>query len=196
MKKIMFNDKYGLTKAVLNGSKTQTRRMLKFRNGHEIESLQSLPYKVGDVVAIAQPYKDICLNDPIFFEGMRKEAGWSNKLFVQAKLMPWQICIDYLWFERLQDISYEGCLREGIFYYNQPPLHHENDRYAPWPPYVKPYKYNYDNLKYFCNPSAAFAYLIDQVCGRGTWNINPPVVVYQFHLQRAGTFQVNKTIKG
>lgn len=28
MKKIMFNDKYGLTKAVLDGSKTQTRRLL------------------------------------------------------------------------------------------------------------------------------------------------------------------------
>ena len=27
MKKIMFNDKYGLTDAVLNGNKTQTRRI-------------------------------------------------------------------------------------------------------------------------------------------------------------------------
>lgn len=28
MKKIMFNDKYGLTKAVLEGRKTQTRRIV------------------------------------------------------------------------------------------------------------------------------------------------------------------------
>ena len=28
MKKIMFNDKYGLTKAVVEGRKTQTRRIL------------------------------------------------------------------------------------------------------------------------------------------------------------------------
>ena len=28
MKKIMFNDKYGLTKAVLEGKKTQTRRVI------------------------------------------------------------------------------------------------------------------------------------------------------------------------
>ena len=28
MKKIMFNDKYGLTKAVLDGRKTQTRRFV------------------------------------------------------------------------------------------------------------------------------------------------------------------------
>ena len=29
MKKIMFNDKYGLTQAVLEGRKTQTRRIIK-----------------------------------------------------------------------------------------------------------------------------------------------------------------------
>lgn len=28
MKKIMFNDKYGLTKSVLDGSKTMTRRIV------------------------------------------------------------------------------------------------------------------------------------------------------------------------
>lgn len=30
MKKILFNDKYGLTQAVLEGRKTQTRRIIKF----------------------------------------------------------------------------------------------------------------------------------------------------------------------
>ena len=29
MKKIMFNDRYGLTEAVFDGSKTQTRRIMK-----------------------------------------------------------------------------------------------------------------------------------------------------------------------
>lgn len=33
MKKIMFNDKYGLTKAVLEGRKTMTRRIIKDENG-------------------------------------------------------------------------------------------------------------------------------------------------------------------
>ena len=33
MKKIMFNDKYGLTQAVLNGRKTQTRRIAYMPNG-------------------------------------------------------------------------------------------------------------------------------------------------------------------
>lgn len=33
MKKIMFNDKYGLTQAVLEGRKTQTRRIVYTQNG-------------------------------------------------------------------------------------------------------------------------------------------------------------------
>ena len=37
MKKIMFNDRYGLTKAVLDGTKTMTRRVCKeFRTGEII----------------------------------------------------------------------------------------------------------------------------------------------------------------
>lgn len=75
----MFNDKYGLTMAVLEGRKTQTRRlitdaMLKEASKNAMtthddtsEYLDSLeeylislsPYKVDDGVAIAQSYKDL-----------------------------------------------------------------------------------------------------------------------------------------
>ena len=34
MKKIMFNDRYGLTQAVLDGRKTMTRRIIKPQPGH------------------------------------------------------------------------------------------------------------------------------------------------------------------
>ena len=61
MKKIMFSDKYCLTLAVLYGTKTMTRRVLKEGTplGNWEETVKHLPYKVGDIVAIAQPYKDI-----------------------------------------------------------------------------------------------------------------------------------------
>lgn len=36
MQKIMFNDKYGLTQAVLNGRKTQTRRIIKIINNENL----------------------------------------------------------------------------------------------------------------------------------------------------------------
>ncbi len=106
----------------------------------------------------------------------------DNKMFVRADLMPHVIEITDIKAERLLDISDEDCLREGIFYYKQPQLHHEYDRYAPWPPYVKPYKYDCDNLKYFCTPRAAFAALIDRLNGRGTWERNKWQFAYTFKL--------------
>lgn len=73
MKKIMFNDKYRLTQAVLEGSKTQTRRILlphtvrELENGNDYQGVIRLysKYKVGEVVAVAQRYKDIALDVPV-----------------------------------------------------------------------------------------------------------------------------------
>lgn len=44
----MFNDHFGLTQAVLEGRKTQTRRIA-----------QRVKYKPGEVVAVAQSYKSV-----------------------------------------------------------------------------------------------------------------------------------------
>lgn len=89
MKKILFNDKYLLTLGVLYGTKTMTRRILKEDTplGNWEETVKHLPYKVGDIVAIAQPYKDIieCMAEYsdiiINADGsINREfkAGWSN----------------------------------------------------------------------------------------------------------------------
>lgn len=78
MKKIMFNDRYGLTQAVLKGRKTQTRRIAyepnglitfddedfqlkKLDNGQALLMLcnnkfETARYKIGEEVAIAQRY--------------------------------------------------------------------------------------------------------------------------------------------
>ena len=63
MKKIMFSDKFCLTQAVLNGSKTMTRRVLRDNVplGNWEETAKHLPYKVGEVVAIAQATKKFTL---------------------------------------------------------------------------------------------------------------------------------------
>ena len=68
MKKIMFDDRYDLTQAVIEGRKTMTRR-IKTRlrralavihdepHGSEQEEyLKSAYYKVGEIVAVAQNY--------------------------------------------------------------------------------------------------------------------------------------------
>ena len=151
MKKIMFNDKYGLTQAVLEGRKTQTRRMLNptmffqrletyegwsnedisvwkrlcNRRLYEAQgdmlqqmfdyALSSSRYKVGEVVAVAQKYKDIALDVPVELAAeLIKQPGWNNKMFVKADLMPHRIRITNIRVERLQDISDEDCMAEGI----------------------------------------------------------------------------------
>lgn len=117
MKKIMFSDKYCLTQAVLDGTKTMTRRMLKpgtpLGNWMEIE--KDLPYKVGEVVAIAQSYNAI--GNPQYDKSGRDAAGNTNKMFVKAALMPHHIKITDVKIERLRDISYKDCIKEGIDFF-------------------------------------------------------------------------------
>ncbi len=136
MQKIMFNDQYGLTQAVLEGRKTQTRRIayekpfkyycncgfctegkdkakLFINDGNEIVAKST--YKIGEVVAVAQRYSDIPFNKEIF-KGAGLSIGWVNKMFVKSDLMPHQIMITNIRCERLQDISTDDCMKEGIFY--------------------------------------------------------------------------------
>lgn len=132
MKKIMFNDRYGLTEAVLDGRKTQTRRIayekpfkhirscgfctegkdkgkLAINDGNEIVAKST--YKIGEVVAVAQRYSDIPFNNKM--PGL--SIGWLNKMFVKSSLMPHQIKITNIRCERLHYISTDDCMKEGIF---------------------------------------------------------------------------------
>lgn len=187
----MFDDKYGLTKAVLEGRKTMTRRIIKTprtmegkdvygfsvvkyphtgipievvaldADGAQINNI--LPkYKVGEVVAVAQAYKDTWGN-PDFLFGDR--PGWNNKMFVWADLMPHQIFINAVRVERLQDISDEDCLNEGVFLGQ-----------------FHTYSYVGRPRCPFNTPRDAFASLIDRIYGKGTWKSNPWVFVYEFEL--------------
>lgn len=146
MKKIMFNDKYGLTRAVLEGRKTQTRRIVDYWDDLDITSkdvkrqklddgtctffihdvlYRTARYKIGEVVAVAQKYADLMGND-IFrclcqFHGVSLKAissnkGYNNKMFVRADLMPHLIRIIDIRVERLLEISDEDCLEEGVCY--------------------------------------------------------------------------------
>ena len=191
MKKIMFNDKYGLTEAVLAKRKTQTRRIIpsvdyknrryegvsKLTNPDGTKSVLAQfsdkrvlsAYAINEVVAIAQAYKNI----PKFpqlskqaVEELKQSPGWNNKMFVKADLMPHRIRITNVRVEHLQDISAEDCLKEGI--------KRKNERYC-----VE----NYKGVCFYTNdPILAFRCLIDKTCGKGTWDSNPWVFVYDFEL--------------
>lgn len=207
MKKIMFNDKYSLTQAVLDGRKTMTRRVIKcpreFKgewvagfNIHrrhsdkkivdwpcmydaderEFDMGEILPkYELGEVVAIAQSYGD-CGNMPDYeldedgYPIMPKRSGFFNKMFVRADLMPHHIRITNIKIERLQDISDEDCLKEGIFKWDA------GQKDIPF------YSFHYADIPDYNDPRDAFAELTDKVSGKGTWESNPYVFVYEFEL--------------
>ena len=184
----MFNDKFCLTQAVLDGTKTMTRRVLKEGTplGNWEETKKHLPHKVGEVVAIAQPYKDIIERLPMHSDAIldevgmpRKEfkAGWTNKMFVRADLMPHHIRITDVKAEDLQDISDEDIMREGIrkegyaggcmYCYNKTYIRKGNR-------YVEPI--------YNTTPMRSFASLMYKIIGGRTWKSDPWVVAYSFEL--------------
>lgn len=167
MKKIMFNDKYGLTKAVLEGRKTMTRRIAKAwtRPDGTLSGWMPSKYKVGEVVAVAQNYKDAGFN----CLGPMQCPGYFNKMFVKAGLMPHHIRITKVRVERLQDISDEDCRKEGIDYVGG---------------YSESYYFGHGvgNIRLGNSPREAFAALIDKISGKGIFESNPWVFVYEFEL--------------
>ena len=194
MKKIMFNDKYGLTQAVLEGRKTQTRRTF-LKSGEETlldgitpEYLITVRsrYKVGETIAIAQPYADITPQVDWVKCMIRKETlGWNNKMFVRAELMPHHIRITKIRMERLQDISDEDCLKEGICrsdikntLWGVAPIRGEGESGTTYEHSVL----GYGPWHLFPSVKRAYASLIDRISGKGTWASNPYVFVYEFEL--------------
>lgn len=202
MKKIMFNDQYGLTQAVLEGRKTQTRRIayqepfkyycncgfytegkdkgkLAINDGNEIVAEST--YKIGEVVAIAQRYIDLVQNDEFYrlcgihgmpLECIKYEKGCDNKMFVKSDLMPHQIMITNIRCERLQDISNDDCMKEGIYC-----SHNEGTAY--------PYSYDATNdrfkpKRWYRTPIEAYKMLSCKL--HLHWDSNSLVFVYDFKL--------------
>ncbi len=206
----MFSDAFCLTQAVLAGKKTMTRRLLKVPktcNGKEVYSFNILTnslgtqcvdlidyggnvlgswkphYEVGEVVAIAQSYKEVYPNADFEMVGngfMTESAGWNNKMFVRAELMPHHIRITDVKVERLQDISEEDCLKEGIIFIESLSATGEDAYFFA---VKRKVRQMYDNiLKFFSSPQRAYADLIDKISGKGTWESKPFVAAYSFEL--------------
>lgn len=196
MKRISFKDSGGLnlTQAVLDGRKTMTRRNVPIQvyadaieyaryESNSIRArfeyiLKHSPYKVGEIVAIQQAYKDIpaiVVSSSYDCRRLSGMAGWTNKMFVKAEYMPHHIRITDVKVERLQDISDEDCMREGVIC-DDVPFVEDNFHIIPTR-YIKHSRGNY-----WVTPREAFAALIDKVSGRGTWNSNPLMWCYSFEL--------------
>lgn len=222
MKKIMFNDEVLLTSAVLEGRKTNTRRIvseslvdeydnwlddvmcIEVPSGTTYEKIEDFlikrsRYRVGEIVAIAQSYETIQKSLPYserskFYCDVMKAhfpnsathkdyyeiAGWHNKMFVKAELMPRRIQMTNLRAERLQDISDEDCLKEGVVI-SEPRIKGGVRMYYPCE-YLKSCANKIGWGRVYHTPREAFASLIDKVGKKGDWDKNPFVFVYDFEL--------------
>lgn len=200
MKKRMFNDKFGLSNMVIQGKKTMTSDILpelgaetelvgtnekgefEFRIGGNYETVAIKPkFKVGEVVAVAQSYNTLNKMGYLAPEWLdhtcESSAGYDNKMFVRADLMPHQIRIEKVKCELLQAISDEDCIKEGISRWSDfedcpkdasDTMKNRFGYYGYWYSYAK--------------PTEAFAELINKIFGKGTWEKNPYRIAYEFTL--------------
>lgn len=208
MKKILFNDKFGLTKAVLEGRKTQTRRIVPKdffsltwdeKNGTlwyensmgdfiDVRNSKYALCKVGEVIAVAQSYCSIAeelensnnatcvahyeknVQKASEYISWMEHPGFNNKMFVASDMMIYQIRITDVRVERLQDISDDDCLKEGVIKWDA------GQKDIPFFCYPNSAKCDYDT------PQEAFAHLINKVSRKDVWSNNPYVFVYDFEL--------------
>ena len=206
----MFNDRYGLTQAVLEGKKTMTRRLMTMtlhkkngneltpvvpddmfiasdgtahfqvgRNGYMVPKQNQPAYHVGEEIAIAQSYHMLNKSGFVAPEGLdhtcESSAGYENKMFVRADLMPHSIIIRKVDVQRLQSISDEDCMKEGIM---------EGEFMNTWDTFYFDEWGDVPNHITFKRPRDAYRNLIDRISGKGTWQRNPWVYVYTFELLR------------
>ena len=204
MQKIVFNDRYGLTDAVIEGRKTMTRRLVSdrlweiwtnyddfcnsviggiARGGTSVSReyyrecdffKDKCRYKVGEIVAVAQSYYN----------------AFSSKCDIPvygADRTP-------VWLNKLfvradlmpHQIRITGIRCERLQDISDEDCFREGIIES-WYESTDTTTYGYADEKKgtaveFDTPRKAFASLIDRVSGKGTWASNPWVVAYEFEL--------------
>ena len=196
MKKIMFNDKYGLTEAVLQGRKTMTRRFIKqllndenpdisdwglkdggkamitlYEGGRPMTDIFPM-YQPGEVVALAQRGIDI-------YHALQKRYGQTSDAALGFKEMyegmpmwnnkmfvPADLCPSRIQITNIKVERLQDINGEDCLREG-----------------VLPYGITGVTAPNgVFSPREAFAALIDKVSGKGTWERNPWVFAYSFEL--------------
>lgn len=202
MQKIMFSDKFLLTQEVLDGRKTQTRRIVPQKELDKISLFQKeyynatfdklegvellthyfltekcgkLPYNVGEVVAVAQSYID-CGNLPDY---ELDEDGYPIMPKRSGFFNKMFVRADLMPYQiRITDVRVERLqdISDGDCL-------KEGIEEFPTKSTLsgKAYTFNGINESYK-TPQEAFAYLINKVNRKDVWKENPYVFVYDFEL--------------
>ena len=192
MKGIMFIEP--LFHKVIKGGKTQTRRVMSpqpeiFFDIPIMPKLK-LKYKLGEILYLKEPYVDDLIMEKTLFKYDKSDLQelidngygdmvdskgfWKNKLFMPQSAARHFIQITGIRAERLQDISDEDCIKEGIINWKDEKDLPKNS--------VKEilgfsdcFSWNNHSI-----PQDAYAALIDKITGRGTWDKDPWLWVYDF----------------
>lgn len=208
MQKIMFNDRYGLTDAVIEGRKIMTRRLVSdrlweiwtnyddfcnsviggiARGGisvsreyyHECDFFKDkCRYKVGEVVAVAQSYEQVYLHG---------NMDADDAIIRGLKYDPGMCNKMYVRAALMpHQIRITGIRCERLQDISDEDCFREGIIES-WYESTDTTTYGYADEKKgtaveFDTPRKAFASLIDRVSGKGTWASNPWVVVYEFEL--------------
>lgn len=167
MKGICFKEQlFGL---VVSGRKTVTRRM-------------SDRYAIGEILFLKEPYF-VNEDGSVDYKSDKKvnHERWRNKLFMPEKYARYFIKIKDKRQERLQDITEEECIKEGIVEVSFSLIDFP-DRFLTIKGHIaKLYKNRIDSESYF-TAIDAFAALIDKINGNGTWDSNLIITRYEFEL--------------
>lgn len=177
--------------ATIEGRKTQTRRIMKTQpeDGQGYLGMQDdyaifiggklfkPRYKVGEKVYLKEPYAthDVDCGKLIgtaYRYGVVDDVfdyyKFKNKLFMPEKFARYFIEITAVRCERLQDISENDCIREGIIKLPNPmKIYHFEHKQNDWG---------------WTSPIGAYAELTDKIYGKGTWESNHYVWVYDYKL--------------
>ena len=102
--------------------------------------------------------------------------GWNNKMFVSGQYMQHFIKITDVKLEKLQDISDEDCMREGIFI-DKVQEANNLPKYA-----FDIHTPKHTSRWWFPTAKDAFEGLIKKMNGNCFWDENPYVYVYSFEL--------------
>jgi hypothetical protein len=184
-----------MVQALLSGTKTMTRRIVKMyatsdahpmrQNATWLQENKTCPYgKVGDILWVREGFYKLTsekLNGNFFYKADLATQGWNFK-WKPSIHMPKEACrlflkVKAVRVERLQDIPRQDCINEGIAYKEE---NWEKLRGLPG-------SYFDYGRKTFCplpsgkiSPSMSFKSLWNSINGPDSWSANPWVWVIEF----------------
>lgn len=205
MKKIMFNDKYGLTQAVLKGRKTQTRRILNpamlferlgTYEGWAKESIADwkgrcvllldgellghTAHNIGDIVAVAQSFQS---RYEEVLERVKDDDLWEALHefvpLISANTADSKNAYHHICIRNIRVERMQDIRKKDCLAVGIRVVYSGNG--------MKDYVYQQDGSVFLssdCYGTAREAYkaYVDRVYGQNMWKLNPYVVVYDFEL--------------